>query len=71
MKPILLIIHSFIAVMLIGLILIQTSKGGLGSTFGGADFYRTKRGAERIVFSATVAMAGLFFITSIINLMIP
>ncbi len=70
MKLFFLIIHSVIAVLLICLILLQTSKGGLGNAFGGADYYRTKRGAERIVFGATVVTAVLFFLTSIINLMI-
>ncbi len=70
MKIFFLIFQSVIAVVLIGLILLQTSKGGLGNTFGGADYYRTKRGAERIVFMATVVTALLFLLSSVVNLMI-
>ncbi|OGG29878.1 preprotein translocase subunit SecG [Candidatus Gottesmanbacteria bacterium RIFCSPLOWO2_01_FULL_46_9] len=70
MKLVVLIVHVVIAMGLIGLILLQNSKGGLGGGLGGGEFYRSKRGAERIVFIATIVLAGLFFITSIINLMV-
>jgi preprotein translocase subunit SecG len=68
MKLIFLIIHIFIACGLIGLILLQNSKGGLGGGLGSGEFYRSKRGAERVVFIATIVLSVLFFITSIINL---
>ena len=70
MKIVLLSVHIIIAICVIGLILLQTSKGGLGSGLGGADFYRSKRGAEKIVFSATIGASVLFFITSILNLIV-
>lgn len=70
MKIFFLFFQCIVAVLLIVLILLQTSKGGLGNAFGGADYYRTKRGAERIVFIATVVTAVLFLLSSVINLMI-
>jgi preprotein translocase subunit SecG len=70
MKLLLLIVHIVVAVGVIGLILLQTSKGGLGGGFGGADFYRSKRGAERVVFTATIVFTVIFFITSILNLLV-
>lgn len=70
MKITFLIIHTVTAIALISLILLQNSKGGLQSGIGGADYYRSKRGAERIVFSATIVCSVLFFITSIINLLV-
>lgn len=70
MKIVFLSIHIIFAIGLIALILLQTSKGGLGSGVGGADFYRSKRGAERVVFMATIVFAVLFFITSILNLIV-
>lgn len=70
MKTFFLIFQCIIAVVLTGLILLQTSKGGLGNAFGGSDYYRTKRGAERIVFIATVVTALLFLLSSVINLMV-
>ncbi len=69
MKTILLTIHILVTIALIGLILLQNSKGGLSGSSGG-EFYRSKRGAERIVFIGTILMGILFFITSILNLVI-
>ncbi len=68
MSTIILIIHLIVALALIGLILLQTNKGGLGSAFGGSQFYRTKRGAERLVFIATIATSVLFLVTSVSTL---
>ncbi len=65
MKAMFLIIHIIISVGLISLILLQSSKGGLGSAFGGGETYRTKRGAERVIFVSTIIFAALFLITSI------
>lgn len=70
MKLALLIVHLVLAVSLAGLILLQNSKGGLASGFGGGEFYRSKRGAERIIFTATFVLAALFLITSIANILI-
>lgn len=65
----LIILQIIISIILIGLILLQTGQGGLQSGVGG-EFYRTKRGAERIVFTATIIFSGLFLIISIVNLML-
>ncbi len=70
MKMGLLILHVLISVGLIGLILLQSSKGGLGSAFGGGGSFRTKRGAEKIVFHSTIVLAVLFLVTSILNVMV-
>ncbi len=67
MKTALLIIHLVITMALMCFILLQSSKGGLGNAFGGEEFYRTKRGAERIVFGATIVLGVLFLTTSILN----
>ena len=70
MKTVLLAIHLVVAIVLISCILLQTSKGGLGSAFGGTGMYHTKRGAERLIFITTVVSALLFLSTSIINFLI-
>lgn len=70
MKMALLGIHVLVSIGLIGLILLQSSKGGLGSAFGGGESFRTKRGAEKVVFNATIALAVLFLVTSILNVII-
>lgn len=70
MKIALLILHVILSVGLIGLILLQSSKGGLGSAFGGGESFRTKRGAEKVVFNATIVLALLFLVTSVVNVMV-
>lgn len=66
---ILRIFHVLIALSLISLILLQSSKGGLGSTFGGGEVYRTRRGTEKVVFHATIVLSALFLLTSIVSLL--
>lgn len=67
MKSLFLTIQLCVALVLSVLILMQTSKGGLQTQMGGADFYRTKRGAEKIVFMLTIIFASLFFLVTITN----
>lgn len=69
MKNIFLSIHIVVGILLSALVLLQNSKGGLGGAFGNFDYYRTKRGAERMVFLSTIVVAGLFLVTSIVNLL--
>jgi protein translocase SecG subunit len=69
MKTILLIIQLLSSIALVILILLQSSKGGLSGGVGGEP-YRTKRGAEKIVFKLTIGFAFLFFIISILNLLL-
>ena len=70
MKQVLLVIQIIIGVVLISFILIQNSKGGLGTAFGGGGEFRTKRGAEQVLFKATILLAVFFFIIAIVNLLI-
>lgn len=70
MKSVVLFIHIAVSIGLIALILLQSSQGGLGSAFGGGDTYRTKRGAERMVFVATIVFAILFLITSVATFLV-
>lgn len=70
MKLFFLVLHSIVSVLLVTFVLLQSSQGGLGSAFGGGEFYRTKRGAERLIFTATIIAAVAFFITSIANLIV-
>ena len=58
------IAQLIIAILLIASILLQQRGSGLGEAFGGSSaIFRTKRGAEKIIFKATivliVAMIGL------------
>ncbi len=69
MKQLFLVIQLISSIALIGLILLQSSKGGLSGGVGGEP-YRTKRGAEKIVFKLTIGFAFIFFIISIFNLLV-
>lgn len=70
MKVILILLQVIFSILLIGLILMQTSQGGLGSAFGGGESFRTKRGAEKLVFNGTILVAAIFLIISVINLLV-
>ena len=69
MKPIISLIQVILGVLLILVIIIQQKGSGLGSAFG-ADlgFYRTKRGAEKILFYATIILSLAFIFASLIGL---
>lgn len=69
MNKILNITQIVIAVGLTGSILLQSQGGGLGQAFGGGgSSYRKRRGAERVLFIATIVLACLFIISSIARL---
>lgn len=70
MNIVIQLLHILGAIGLVTLILLQTSKGGLGSAFGGGEVYRTRRGAERVVFTGTIILAFLFLVTSIVTLIL-
>lgn len=70
MNIFLLIVQVLLSIALIALILLQSSKGGLGGGLGGGELYRTKRGAEKIIFTSTIVVAVLFLITSLANVAI-
>jgi preprotein translocase subunit SecG len=61
MQNILNIIQMILAVLLVIFILIQQRGAGMGGIFGGdGGVYRTKRGAEKFIFTTTIVLAILF-----------
>lgn len=59
------------ALIVIILILLQERSSGAGGIFGGGgggEFYQRRRGVERMLFIGTIAIAGLFTLLSILNL---
>jgi len=69
METIFNVIQIVISAALILVILLQVKGGGLGGIFGQADtVYRTKRGLERRLFQATIGLAVIFIIISIVSL---
>jgi preprotein translocase subunit SecG len=60
------ILQLIIAILLIASILLQQRGSGLGEAFGGSSaIFRTKRGAEKIIFRTSIvliiALIGLAF----------
>ena len=61
------IIQIIIAILLIAVILLQNKGTGLGAAFGGdGAVFRTKRGLEKTLHKATIILAILFFIISLL-----
>lgn len=59
-----------LSVVLIALIMVQSKGTGLSSVFGGeGNVYRTKRGAEKIIFIVTIVVAVLFFGVAMLNVL--
>lgn len=57
-----------LSVVLVLLILLQSKGSGLSGVFGGeGNVYRTKRGAEKVIFIATIVVAILFFGIAFLN----
>ena len=66
MQQILTYTQIGLSLLLIMAILLQQRGTGLSSTFGGGSLeYSTKRGAEKIIFWATIVLAILFLAISI------
>lgn len=66
-----IVIQIIVAVIIIGLVLLQQRGTGLGSAWGGAGMsYSTKRGAERIVFFLTIIFTILFVLLALTNLFV-
>jgi preprotein translocase subunit SecG len=71
MKNILYIVQIIISILLIAAIMLQQKGSGLGAAFGGDNsVYRTKRGAEKFLFRATIVLSALFLISALINLFV-
>ncbi len=71
MKAAISLVQIILGVLLILIIIIQQKGSGLGTSFGGdMSFYRTKRGAEKLLFYATIVIALIFVLSSIIGLLV-
>lgn len=58
MKQLLSVITAVSAVVLIISVLLQNQGSGMGAAFGGeSNFYRSKRGVEKILFYVTIVSA--------------
>lgn len=61
------------SVLLILAVLLQQSGASLGGAFGGDNFsagFHTRRGAEKILFNATIVLAVLFGLSAFMGLIL-
>lgn len=66
MGPYLNVIQILVSFLLVTLVLLQARGSGLGSVFGQDNaVVRTRRGAERVIFQITIAVAIIFCALSI------
>ena len=65
------ILQIVIAVLLIIAVSFQSRGGGLSSVFGGGGAsFQTKRGVEKVIFTATIVLSILFFVISLAHIFI-
>jgi preprotein translocase subunit SecG len=65
------IAQIIISIALIALTVMQSRGAGLGRMFGGdSSIYRTRRGVEKTMFNLTVILAVVFFLTSLISVIL-
>ena len=66
------IVQIIISVAIIAVILLQGNNSSVGSVFGGSGgVSRTRRGAEKLLFQATIGLSVLFFLVAIIMVVLP
>lgn len=71
MNTIFSVIQMILAVFLVIAILLQQKGAGLGGAFGGSsNIYSTKRGVDKVLFQATIAITVLFFGIAIVSLIV-
>ncbi len=62
------VIQIILGVLLGIAILLQRQGSGLSGAFGGeGEFYHSRRGAEKFLFTATIILSILFFGAAIVN----
>jgi protein translocase SecG subunit len=58
------------ALLMILTVLIQSRGQSLGAAFGGdTSFYRSRRGAEAVIFNATIVLAVIFVLSVILSIL--
>lgn len=71
MKPLFNLITIISAVLMVISILVQDRGQSLGASFGGDNSsYRSKRGAELVVFNATIVFGIIFTLSIILSVLV-
>ena len=61
-----------VSIILIALIALQQRGAALGAGFcGGGEVYSTKRGAQKKIYYATIAVATVFLVLGVLNILLP
>jgi preprotein translocase subunit SecG len=61
------VISGWIVILMV---LLQSQGASLGISFGGeSNYYRSKRGTERVIFNATIIFAVIFVLSVILSLL--
>jgi preprotein translocase subunit SecG len=66
-------VQIILCVAVIGFILLQVRGAGLGSAFGGSSagsVFKTRRGAERLIFNLTIVFVVLFAVVSVTSALV-
>lgn len=65
------IVQIIVSAALIALAVVQSRSAGLGRMFGGdSSIHRTRRGVEKTIYNLTIILAVVFFITSLLNVLL-
>ena len=72
MKTYLYLAQIVMAIALGVLVLLQAKDAGMSSMFGGSDMgvYKTRRGAEKTMFNATIVLSTLFLLLALVTVII-
>ena len=72
MNTILFYSQIAVSIILIVLIAVQQRGAALGAGFGGGgEVYSTKRGAQKKIHYATIALATIFLVLGVLNILMP
>lgn len=66
-------VQILLSVLLIGAVLLQQTGASLGGAFGADNFssgFHTRRGLEKFLFQASIALGILFALSALVNLII-
>lgn len=67
MKDVILVVQVIVSILLMILILTQNKDGGLSAVMGGGQsFQSVKRGAEKVIYRATVILAFIFMANALL-----
>lgn len=72
MNQILFYSQIAVSIILIVLIAVQQKGAALGSAFGGGgEFYSTRRGIQKKIYYATIAVSAIFLVLGVLNILVP